>query len=134
MPNIIAIYYSKKICRRYERRPGPPLFRRGGTPCLQLSILHSSTPHISSVTPLTNTPKTVSFKGMNSLTPSQENYGFCKRFDLVLCLFPRRLDLWKGLLLTRERRVIRLVVFPTAIHPLHPLTNHPKTVSFRYEK
>ena len=44
---------------------------------------------------------------MNSLTPTQENYGFCKRFDLVLCLFRRRLDLWKSLLQTTGRSVSR---------------------------
>jgi len=71
---------------------------------------------------------------MSLLTPSKENNGLVERLDLVLCMFRRWLGLWEGLLLTRGRRVTRLVVPPTAISPPRPLTNHPKTVSFRYEK
>ena len=86
--------------------PRPTPFLKGGYPLFTIKYPPTpvpTTPYIRPVFPLTLYPKTVSFKGMIPHTPSKVNYGFCKRSHLVLCLFRRRLDLWKGILPPRER-------------------------------
>ena len=86
--------------------PRPTPFLKGGYPLFTIKYPPPPvppTPHIHPVSPLTNHPKTVSFKGMILHTPSKVTYGLCKRSRFVLRLFRDRLDLWKGILPRRER-------------------------------
>jgi len=87
--------------------PRPTPFLKGGYPLFTIKYPPTpvpTTPYIRPVFPLTLYSKTVSFKGMILHTPSKVNYGICKRLDLIYGLFRRRLDLWKGIPLSRESR------------------------------